>query len=151
MRSLSPVSVSAASPYQVTNQATVSGGGANASGASDATAITLPAAAITALNPNNAPPGSPATPIVVTGTGIAGGSILSWTVNGVTTILTATSQPTHLTATIPAALLTAGSTAQIAIANPSGVLSNSLPFTVGSVYQVNHPQCLRQMPVPITA
>jgi hypothetical protein len=128
--------VIAASSYQVTNEAIVSGGGGIAAGASDVTALTLPAATITALNPIGTAAGSPATPIVVTGTGITGDSTLSWTVNGVTTNLTAASQQTQLTATIPAALLTAGATAQIAIESPSGVLSNSLPFTIVPVYQL---------------
>ena len=96
-----------------------------------------PVATITSLTPNNAPQGSPATPLTVNGQNLATGSTIQWTtVNGTKVSLAAQLvQSAQLAATIPAALLTTAGTAQVAVANPAGVLTNQLPFniSIGSI------------------
>jgi uncharacterized repeat protein (TIGR01451 family) len=124
------VNVSATAPYQVTNQVTVSGGGAPAGAGEDLTTIAFPGAAISILAPDSAIANSTATPIVVSGTGITSGSTLSWFFNGATISLASSVKSGQLVATIPASLLTATGTAQVGITNASGGASNQLPFTI---------------------
>src|ERR1017187_4711326 len=85
-----------------------------------------PPATITSLNPGSAPQGSPATPLTVNGQNLGTGSTIQWTtVNGTKVSLAAQLiQSAQLAATIPPALLTTAGTAQIAVADPAGVLTN---------------------------
>ncbi len=89
-------------------------------------------AVITSLTPNNALVGSSSASLSIAGQGIASGSTVSWTdVNGhVTSIAASLVQSAQVAATIPANLLTTIGTAEVAISDPSGVLSNQLPFTI---------------------
>jgi hypothetical protein len=87
---------------------------------------------ITSLNPPFAPPGSPNTPMIVTGSGFLPGAALQWTMLGQTTSIPATLQSAALLqATIPASLLSSPGTAQVVVANPVGPLTNAVPFTIG--------------------
>ncbi len=89
-------------------------------------------AIISGLNPTNTPMGSPATPLTITGQNMTAGSTVSWTTpNGQTVTLSPQLiDAAQLAATIPAALLTTAGTAQVAVADPTGVLSNQLPFNI---------------------
>ena len=88
------------------------------------------------VNPSTVPYGSADTPITVTGASLFGsGSVVQWTrPDGKTTTITPSLvQGAQIAATVPAALLTTPGTAQVAIADPSGILSSpALPFTISS-------------------
>ena len=133
------VTVFAAGSYQVTNEATASGGGAFTAGASDVATIALPPASITALSPNFVAEGSPAVSMTITGNGITPGSSIYFSMNSTITVLPVLRQSaTQATVTIPAALLTASGNVQIVMLNGAGAQSNSLPFTVSA----NTPQTI---------
>lgn len=89
---------------------------------------------ISTLSPSSARAGSPATPLAVTGQNIASGSTVAWTTpdGRKVTIPASLVTAAQLAATIPATLLSTAGTAQVALVNGSGVLSNQLPFTIGS-------------------
>jgi uncharacterized protein (TIGR03437 family) len=94
-----------------------------------ATAQTL---SITAVSPNRATAGSAATPVSITGQNTAAASNVSWTTpdGRVVTIPPSLVSAAQLAATIPATLLSTAGTAQVALVDGSGVLSNQLPFTI---------------------
>ena len=94
-------------------------------------------ASLTSLTPNAAAAGAPQMSMAVLGTGFvdplspAGGSIVQWRFNNVTTDLpTAYVSSTQLTAAIPTALLAVPGFAGVTVLQPGGVSSNSLPFAV---------------------
>ena len=133
------VTTPSGAPFEVTNQALVSGGGSNASGASDNTIVAQPAATLTALSTNFVAVGGPAVAVTITGTGITPDSSVSFSVNSTTTSLPAQwLSATQVIVTLPAALLVATGNAQVAVVNPSGAISNSLPFTIST----NTPQTI---------
>jgi sugar lactone lactonase YvrE len=88
------------------------------------------------VSPSTVPYGSAATPITVTGAGSFGpGSVVQWTRpdGKTTTIAPSLVQAAQVLATLPAAFLTTPGTAQLAIADPSGIVSTPpLPFTISS-------------------
>jgi uncharacterized protein (TIGR03437 family) len=87
---------------------------------------------ISSLSPSSAPVGSPATPLTIAGQNFAANSTILWTtVNGTQVALSpGLIQAAQIAATIPAALLATAGTAEVAVANPAGVLSNQLPFII---------------------
>jgi hypothetical protein len=93
-----------------------------------------PPPAITSINPSSAATGSSSAPLNVAGENFAAGSTISWTApNGFQTSITPSLlQAAQIAATVPAALLTTPGTAQVAIASPSGVLSNTAAFTISA-------------------
>ncbi len=92
------------------------------------------AGVVTSVSPNQTGVSGPATPISINGSGFLPGSSVSWTApNGtVVSISPSLIQAAQIGATIPANLLTSAGTAQIAVADPSLALSNSVSFTIGT-------------------
>jgi hypothetical protein len=93
------------------------------------------AAIINSLNPSSAgvrPGGGKSITVTVSGTGLSSTSSLHWVApNGFTINLPTTLvQAAQVAATIPASLLTTIGTAQLAVSNPNGTLSNQLPFSI---------------------
>ncbi|HWF10728.1 MAG TPA: hypothetical protein VG297_19810, partial [Bryobacteraceae bacterium] len=88
------------------------------------------------VNPQSTAYGSPDTPISITGASLFGqGSVVQWTRpdGKVVAINPSLINGAQIAATVPAAFLTTPGTAQIAIADPSGIISSpSLPFTISS-------------------
>src|SRR5207249_4011959 len=84
---------------------------------------------LTNLSTNNAPAGSAATTITLTGTNFISTSTVLW--NG-TPLATTRLSATQLTATIPAANLALPGVASVAVNNPApgGGMSAALPFTI---------------------
>ncbi len=85
------------------------------------------------MTPNSALAHSRSADVVIAGTNIVSTSVVSFTPPGGTrtTVTPSQVQAAQIAATIPAALLTTAGTAQIAIQNGPGSLSNQLPFTIG--------------------
>src|SRR2546421_9576210 len=81
-------------------------------------------ASVSSVTPNSVPARSPSTSVSIVGTNIAPGSVVSWTRpdGNKVTITPSLIQAAQLAATIPAALLTTEGTAQVAVADPAGVL-----------------------------
>lgn len=102
-----------------------SGGGATPTGA---------APAITSLNPANATAGAAALSLVITGSGFASSSVVTW---GTTTLApTAAAQTaTQLTVSVPASMLAAGGTFSVVVTNPANAGGASSPAT----FTVNNP------------
>jgi Bacterial Ig-like domain (group 3)/FG-GAP-like repeat/Beta-propeller repeat/FG-GAP repeat len=89
---------------------------------------------ITSVTPNATPVGSGATKVTVAGTNLSTATTLAFTPPGQGapfTIGLSTIAAAQAMATIPAAYLTTAGTAQVALANGAGALSNPLPFTIG--------------------
>jgi hypothetical protein len=88
------------------------------------------------VNPQSTAYGSPDTPISITGASLFGqGSVVQWTRpdGKVVAINPSLINGAQIAATVPAAFLTTPGTAQIAVADPSGIISSpSLPFTISS-------------------
>ncbi len=84
---------------------------------------------ISQVSPSSVAPGSPATFITVTGVGFNTSSTINF--SG-TTLPTTFVNSGQLTATIPASLLTTAQNATITVSS-SGITSNSLTFTIGTV------------------
>ncbi len=82
---------------------------------------------ITSLTPNAIPLGSPATALTVKGTNFQNGALILW--NG-TQLTTTFADPTTLTATIPANLLTTAGTFPIIVRNPDTLTSPPANFQV---------------------
>jgi hypothetical protein len=97
---------------------------------------------ITTLNPNSAPVNSPATPILVTGTGFTTGTVIRF---GGVDIPTTVNSPTQLAGTIPAQLLITPGKIPVVAAN-GALVSNALTFEVG-----NRPEITFLNPGAITA
>ncbi len=96
--------------------------------------------AITSLNPTAVPVGSAGTRVTVTGSGLStAGAVVFTSPGGVVTVLPPSLiAAAQVAATIPASLLTSAGTAQVALSDGSGVLSNRLPlqitpFTIASI------------------
>jgi len=101
-----------------------------------------PVPQITSLGPNAAPVGSGGAQVTVFGTGLVGpsysatevplaGSTVQWTGSTGYTILTPVSYGTNsLTFNVPGSLLVSLGTATVAVLNPAGTPSNSLPFSI---------------------
>ena len=89
-------------------------------------------ASINQLTPSQAPAGSADTSLSISGQNIPQGSTVSWTTPDGRKVSLSPSlvQAAQVAATIPAALLSSVGTAQVAVANPSGTLSNQLPFKI---------------------
>src|SRR4030095_8204309 len=104
---------------------------ANPDGAvSNASPFTVtPVPTITTLSPNTAQPGGPAFTLTVTGTNFVSGAVVRW--NGSARTTTFGSAP-QLTAAIPASDIATAGTVQVTVANPDGLVSNALPFIVGT-------------------
>jgi RHS repeat-associated protein len=93
--------------------------------------VTNPLPILVTLSPSSAPVGSPTTTLTITGQSFVSGAIVQF---GTTALVTTVVSATHLTATIPAALLTAKGTVPVTVENPApgGGASNSLPFTIAN-------------------
>lgn len=85
----------------------------------------IAAPSITGLNPNVVTAGSPSFILTVTGSNFAPGSTVQWNGSPLSTTFV---DAAHLTAVVPAALITGIGTASVGVAIGSG-LTNSLPFT----------------------
>ncbi len=87
---------------------------------------------VSSVVPNAAPTYSPATVVTITGSGFASGSSVIFSPPGgpVTPLNPSQIQAAQIASTIPASLLTSAGTAQIAVQNGAGVLSNQVPFTI---------------------
>lgn len=87
---------------------------------------------VSTVSPNRGTAGSGATQVTVTGQNLGTATSLSFTPPGgsATSISLSQIQSTQVQATIPATLLKSAGTAQIAVANSAGALSNSLLFTI---------------------
>lgn len=97
-----------------------------------ATLTANPVPTLTSLSVSNAPAGSAATAITLTGTNFSSASTVLW--NGAP-LATTWLNSTQLTATIPAANLAVPGVASIAVNNPApgGGTSEALPFTITEV------------------
>jgi len=86
-----------------------------------------PPPSLTSLSPASTPAGGSSFTLTVTGTGFVDGETIDW--NGfalTTTFLSATS----MTATVPSSDIAAPGLAGITVANPDGVVSNAVTFTI---------------------
>ncbi len=91
-----------------------------------------PVPALTNVTPNTAVAGAAAMTVTVTGTNFVANSIVRW---GTTDLVTSMTDATHLSATIPANLLTTPGTTQIKVFNPTpggGPSVQQIAFTVNS-------------------
>lgn len=88
-----------------------------------------PVPILTGLTPTAAPAGSPDVALTVTGQQFVPGAAVTF---GATTLATTVVSATHLTVTIPGALLATKGTVPVTAGNPApgGGISNSLPFTI---------------------
>lgn len=84
---------------------------------------------ITSLQPNAAVAGQASFTLTVTGSGFLQGAVVLWNASPLTTTFALS---TSLTATVPANLVAAKGSALIAVRNPDGSASNSLPFAIGN-------------------
>jgi sugar lactone lactonase YvrE len=113
------------------------------------------------VSPSSVPYGGAALPVTITGTTLFGpGSVVQWTrPDGKTaSIIPALVQGAQIAATIPSAFLTTPGTAQIAVADPSGIISTPpLPFTITSALSITSVSPNLQlagagaMPITVTA
>jgi uncharacterized protein (TIGR03437 family) len=96
--------------------------------------VLLAQGTISSVTPNSTPAYSPATAVTISGSNFAAQSSVVFTPpNGpATTITPSEIQAAQIAATIPSNLLSTAGTAQIAIQNGSGTLSNQIPFTITS-------------------
>jgi uncharacterized protein (TIGR03437 family) len=87
---------------------------------------------VTSLAPNSIMVGSQTTSIAIAGTNFGTGSTVQWTAAGgqVSTIIPDMVQAAQIAASIPGTLLSSAGTAQVAVANSLGAVSNSLPFLI---------------------
>ena len=101
----------------------------NGTSASSTITVVNPVPSITTLSPTSLPSGSPNTTLTITGQSFVTGATVMF---GPTALGTTFVSATSLTATIPAALLTATGTVPVTVENPapSGGASNSLSFTI---------------------
>ena len=119
-----PVTVTAVAVGQADITASLNG-----TSASSTISVVNPVPSITTLSPASLPSGSPNTILTVTGQSFVTGATVTF---GTTALVTTVVSATQLTATIPAALLTAKGTVPVTVENPApgGGASNSLPFTI---------------------
>jgi hypothetical protein len=93
--------------------------------------VTTDVPAATLLTPNILPAFSPAFTLSIDGIRFRAGDVVRWTFNGVTTPLTTNFiSQTNLTAVVPASVLTDSGLAVVSIIDPTGQISNDLPFTL---------------------
>lgn len=118
------VTVTAIAPGQADITASLNG-----TSASSTITVVNPVPSITTLSPASLPSGSPNQTLTVTGQQFVNGAIVQF---GTTALVTTIVSTTQLTATIPAALLTAKGTIPVTVENPmpGGGTSNSLSFTI---------------------
>jgi uncharacterized repeat protein (TIGR01451 family) len=130
--------VLANAPAQFMDQLTVSGGGSATATVSDTEPIDA-APQLTSLLPSTALTNSSGFTLAAGGANIVSGASIEWTAPGgaQTTLPGAFIGSTQLQAAIPASLLTASGVAHVAILNPDGASSGSLPFTIMPVVSVS--------------
>ena len=90
---------------------------------------------ITSVTPASTTVGSAATQLTVAGQNLSTATTLAFTPPGRGApfmVSLSAIQAAQAMATVPAAYLTTAGTAQVALANSAGVLSNQLPFTIGT-------------------
>ena len=92
-----------------------SGGSSNSGGGS-----TSPAPVVASISPSSVPAGSQAFTLSVKGNNFQPQSVVKWNANALATTYTSSSA---LNAAVPASLITAGTTANITVANPDGQIS----------------------------
>ncbi len=88
--------------------------------------VNNPTPGITGLSPSSAPPGSPDTTLTVNGLNFNPSSVVQWNTVALTTTFVSATQ---LTALIPAADLTSGTTANVTVFNPTPAGGTSLAST----------------------
>jgi len=81
---------------------------------------------VTSLSPSSATAGGPAFTLTVNGSGFQSGAMVSF--NG-TTLSATVANPTQLTASVPASLITTAGTVPVTVTS-GGLLSNALNFTI---------------------
>ena len=114
----------------------------NGSGAlSNQVPFTITAPVASSVTPNSAIAHSKPVAVTITGSNIVSTAVVSFTgpTGATVTVTPSQVQAAQMAATIPAALLTTAGTAQIAIQNGPGTLSNPLPFTIGASVAVKAP------------
>ncbi|MGH8771005.1 MAG: galactose oxidase-like domain-containing protein, partial [Pyrinomonadaceae bacterium] len=84
---------------------------------------------LSTMSPASATAGGGGFTLSVTGNNFVSGSVVRWRGANRTTTFVST---THLNATIPASDISAAGTARVSVANPGGVVSNGLTFTITS-------------------
>jgi len=99
---------------------------------SNALSLTIQPFTISTVTPNSVNVGSPATSVTVTGTSLSNAASLYFiTPSGVPVPLSPSLvEAAEVQATLPAVLMSSPGTAQIALADPNGALSNELPFSI---------------------
>ncbi|MCW5965904.1 MAG: hypothetical protein KIT83_17835 [Bryobacterales bacterium] len=90
-------------------------------------AVEAPPPTLSAINPNSAVEGNPATILSASGANFVSGAVIRF---GSTDLTTAFASPGNLSATIPASLLTTAGTVNVTVRNPDAKLSAALPFTI---------------------
>ena len=123
--------VPANAPAQFMDQLTVSGGGSNTATVSDTANIDA-APQLSSLLPGTTVANSSGFMLVASGANIVSGAAIEWTAPGgvETTLAGNFIGSNQLQAAIPASLLTASGVAHVAILNPDGASSGSLPFVI---------------------
>jgi hypothetical protein len=89
--------------------------------------VTSAGLSIISISPTSIPAGAGSFSLTVNGAGFVGGSKVQWSSTALATTFGGASQ---LSATVPANLLTAPGMVVITVANPGGVTSNGLAFTI---------------------
>jgi uncharacterized repeat protein (TIGR01451 family) len=123
--------VLANAPAQFVNQLSVSGGGSDTATASDTVSLTI-VPQLSSLLPSAALANSSGFTLAASGANIVAGASIGWTAPGGTQIVLPGNfiSSAQLQAAIPAGLLTTPGVAQVAILNPNGASSGSLPFLI---------------------
>ena len=118
------------SPYSFTVTVTDAVSGSGAANLS----IKVVPYSISSISPNTAAPGSPATVVTLNGANLPPDSKVVWTTPGgvATQLSPSLISAAQVAATVPASLLTTAGTAQMAVSDGTGTLSNQLPFNVTS-------------------
>jgi len=92
--------------------------------------INPPTPAILSMSPNSAAAGGAALTVAVNGSGFLQGSIVQWNGSALATNYVSGGQ---LTASVSASLIANAGNASVTVANPGGVISNALTFTISTL------------------
>ena len=118
-----------AGSYAYAIEVTTATGGTGSQNYSGTVSLSNSAPTIISLSPNAAAVGGGAFALTVSGTGFVNGSAVQW--NGTALICTIVSA-TEIGCTVPANVIASAETATVVVVNPGGLLSNSVPFVVGT-------------------
>ncbi|MGA2930260.1 MAG: hypothetical protein ABSG43_30580, partial [Solirubrobacteraceae bacterium] len=129
------VSVSAAglAPGSYTGSIAITSAGAANSPLSVPVTLNIATSApnISGLLPPLAIAGGPPFTLAVNGSGFLSSAVVEWNGAPLSTTYVSSSQ---LTAAVPASLIPAAGIANVTVANPGGVTSNTAPFTIAAIY-----------------